>query len=195
MRNRPADLKRRTDRILDRHSSDPATLCAAIPAMDGATCPRLVLRGDEVRRGKHNSASRTANLSTRSNHESSGKEQQADVDQEVTETVTTLRALDATGKPVQVVPGPILRETIAVEGKETRALIDTGSPVTVISLKFLLQAFTDQKPPGQTREDWEKQVKQRFTVPNMILKTYDGTEMDIAAETVVKVSAGVRNQL
>ena len=41
--------------------------------------------------------------------------------------------------------GPVLTLTVEVQGEPVEALIDTGSPVTIVSLKWLLQLLVKQR--------------------------------------------------
>ena len=41
---------------------------------------------------------------------------------------------------------------VKLEGSETEALLDTGSPVTIVSLQFLLEALAKQKRKKQSPE-------------------------------------------
>ena len=39
--------------------------------------------------------------------------------------------------------GPTLTAEVCVEGRPSQALLDTGSPVSIVSINFLLQALMD----------------------------------------------------
>ena len=46
--------------------------------------------------------------------------------------------------------GPMLTTEVEVEVCPIRALIDTGSPVTLVSLKCLVDVLAKQRPPEQS---------------------------------------------
>ena len=46
--------------------------------------------------------------------------------------------------------GPTAFASVSVNGVATKALVDTGSPATIISLKFILKVLAGQKTPNQT---------------------------------------------
>ena len=48
------------------------------------------------------------------------------------------------------------------EGTNVQALLDTGSPVTIVSAKFLFQTLAKHRLPDQTVEEWEDSVRERF---------------------------------
>ena len=54
--------------------------------------------------------------------------------------------------------GPVLTTDVELEGSCVKALIDTGSPVTIVSLKFLLEALKKQRPPQQPLSEWKASV-------------------------------------
>ena len=87
---------------------------------------------------------------------------EAEAEQAAGDTVTTMRVLQAQGKPDKVPLGPILTAWINFEGTDTKAVIDTGSPVTIVSLEFAMEALAKQKKSDQTPDDWKKEVQQEF---------------------------------
>ena len=50
--------------------------------------------------------------------------------------------------------GPTLTSEVQFEGCPVNALLDTGSPSTIISLEFLLDALAKQKKPEETPQEW-----------------------------------------
>ena len=58
--------------------------------------------------------------------------------------------------------GPTLKVKASVEGCSTEALINTGSPVSLISIDFLLHAFIKNLDSGTTQEDITKTLKARL---------------------------------
>ena len=52
--------------------------------------------------------------------------------------------------------GPTLMVQVNFKGAPVDALVDTGSPVTIVSLNFLLRTLTEKRPKGQTTAEWEK---------------------------------------
>ena len=42
-------------------------------------------------------------------------------------------------------------------GEPVKALLDTGSPVTIVSLEFFLQAWARRKPQYQSLQEWKPQ--------------------------------------
>ena len=70
---------------------------------------------------------------------------------------------DARTEPI---PVPTLKVKASVEGCSTKALIDTGSPVSLVSINFLLYALIKNMDSGATQEDITKILKARLEDPN-----------------------------
>ena len=52
--------------------------------------------------------------------------------------------------------GPIIHSEVQLDGIPVQALLDTGSPATIVSLEFLIEARWKRKPPHFTREKWKE---------------------------------------
>ena len=63
------------------------------------------------------------------------------------------------------------------EGKPVQALLDTGTPVTIVSLGFLLQTLAKQCPVSQTVAEWQVVVKARLQPLSVILQSYGGKDL------------------
>ena len=55
--------------------------------------------------------------------------------------------------------GPVLTSKVEVEGEPMEALLDAGSPVTTISLEWLLQLLAKQHQKDQSPNEWKANVK------------------------------------
>jgi len=104
--------------------------------------------------------------------------------------------------------GPTVFVDVEVNGVETPALVDTGSPATIISLDFVLQILADQRDRHLTPTQWKEKTLQMFTEPEVSLKSYGGHSVDILSQiplqlklkgkcvdAVVLVQKGAPNQL
>ena len=77
---------------------------------------------------------------------------------------------------------------VELEGTSTKALIDTGSPVTIVSLKFLVNALAKQRPPHQSPSNWRAEVEKRLLPPSVPLRKYGGGELNIVREIRVTLT-------
>ena len=72
--------------------------------------------------------------------------QDAAVEQVLNDTLVTLHGVKPTSVEVEcVVLGPTPTTTVRVKGMPAEALLDTGSPVTIVSLDFLVKALTRRR--------------------------------------------------
>ena len=89
---------------------------------------------------------------------------------------TRLHGIEAPAAAAKTRLGPVLTTTVSVEGAPAQAMIDTGSPVTIVDLDFLVQALAKKHDNQQTPSEWMKAVEQRFEPPGVPLKSYGGAE-------------------
>ena len=68
--------------------------------------------------------------------------------------------------------GPVINAQVELEGVTTNALLDTGSPATIVSLEFLIKARLKQKPANQSREEWEESFKETVQLSDVTLQNY-----------------------
>ena len=66
-----------------------------------------------------------------------------------------------------------------------QALLDAGSPVSIISLDFLLEALSKQRAEGQSLKEWEESMRARLQNPGMVLKSYGGGAPDQPTDHVL----------
>ena len=105
----------------------------------------------------------------------------------VTHTVS-LTTRDKTSKL-----GPSVFVKLGVNGVLTDALIDTGSPATIVSLQFILGILANSKDDSQTVQEWKKETLERFAAPAVTLTGCGGNRLNIIAQIPVVLSQGERN--
>ena len=86
-------------------------------------------------------------------------------------TMATLGVTQPTGG---LTIGPRLQTEVEVDGRSVTAMIDTGSPVSIISLEFLLQAWRE-RDATMPLETWKEQVRIALRKPSITLRAYDST--------------------
>ena len=114
--------------------------------------------------------------------------QEAEVDESLSEAVATMRVLKSAKGEDGTSLGPTLTADVEFEGSPVQALLDTGSPVTIVSMKFLLQALAKQKPKDQDPTEWAATVKARLEPPALMLHNYGGDELKIVRQLSVAIS-------
>ena len=65
--------------------------------------------------------------------------------------------------------------------------MDTGSPVSIVSVKCLLNALARSKDQQQTSEDWVKEVRGRLKPTTIRLRSYSGNDLPILKQVQLKV--------
>ena len=117
---------------------------------------------------------------------------QAEIEETLDEAGTTMYVLspDEGNEKVAVTLGPTLTSEVLVDRKETKALLDTLSPVNILSLNFIVNHWAQQRKEGQTVEQWKEEVRNRLRSPSLTLKNYGGNEINILKETSVKLERG-----
>ena len=83
--------------------------------------------------------------------------------------MATMRVLQTDSKETGSDLGPTLSVEVDFEGSPVNALLDTGSPVSIVFLQFLLQALARQKPNEQDPTEWAAAVRSRLDPPTMTL--------------------------
>ena len=86
--------------------------------------------------------------------------------------------------------GPSLTTEVKLEGVSVKALVDTGSPSTIVSLKFLVDALAKQKKSDESPAQWRKRVEQRLEPPGPRLKSYGGEKLNTVCQIKVSLSRG-----
>ena len=88
--------------------------------------------------------------------------------------------------------GPSVTAKVLVNGIPTQALIDTGSPATVVSLEFVLNVFVKEKEEHKTPARWREETFEKFRPPSVLLKAYSGHKLNIISEVSLRLTHGSR---
>ena len=99
---------------------------------------------------------------------------EAEVEKSLSEAVTMMRVLNTTSREEGSDCGPTLSVSVEFERSPVNALLDTGSPVSIVFLQFLLQALAKQRPRNQHPAEWAVNVKSRLhplTLPKKVSTT------------------------
>ena len=111
-------------------------------------------------------------------------------------------------KPSQNTQSVVLGQTptseACIDGVPVKALLDTGLPISIVSLEFFLKACVHSRKPSDSPEEWGKVVKERLQQPTVILRSYGSGELNFVSqvkccirrdkfevETILQVQKGV----
>ena len=81
--------------------------------------------------------------------------------------------------------GPTVLAKVEVNGVSTNALIDTGSPATIISLDFALDVLAKERP---NVEEWMSATRKKFETPEISLLNYGGDRLDLLAQLPIQIT-------
>ena len=84
--------------------------------------------------------------------------------------------------------GAVVEAEVELEGHPTKALIDSGSPVTIVALKKLLRVWKDNHPTSDTDKQWLEEAKAKLRDPTIKLVTYGGSPIELLGEAEAKLS-------
>ena len=71
---------------------------------------------------------------------------------------------------------------MCLDGVLVKALLDTGSLISITSLEFFLKACVQNHKPNELPEEWGKAIKQRLQRPTVSLRSYGGGELNIVSQ-------------
>ena len=114
------------------------------------------------------------------------------MEEAIEEAGGTLRLVERAQTCPSVKLGPTVFAPVEVNGVPTKALVDTGSPATTISLQFVLKVLANQWTPVQSVHHWKQCVRKKFSSPSVALQNYGGHRVDIIAQIEVTLSQGRR---
>ena len=106
----------------------------------------------------------------------------------LTKVTATMHGIVSEGSERNAQLGPIPIAKVKLEGSETEALLYTGSPVTIVSLQFLLEALAKQKIDDQSPDDWMHMVEKRFELSIINLQNYSGVKINIIRQMTASIS-------
>ena len=85
--------------------------------------------------------------------------------------------------------GPTLAVKVCVEGQPTKALLDTGSPVSIVSIEFLLHALLNlniERP----KEERLKFAESKLKTPTMSIRNFGGGRVNVLCQVMVDITRG-----
>ena len=92
-----------------------------------------------------------------------------DVSSELDEIIATMHGISSDNVTCRVQFGPTLSAMIEVEGEAIEAILDTGSPVTIIQLETLLQMLANKQCSSETPAEWKAAVESRLDPSAVVL--------------------------
>jgi hypothetical protein len=83
---------------------------------------------------------------------------------------------------------------VQLEGCPVDALLDTGSPASIVSLEFLLEALAKQRKLDESPQQWRKRVEKRLQEPpGALLRSFGGETLNMVCQVTVNLVRGNRD--
>lgn len=140
-------------------------------------------------RGKGDRGSVAALAPTEPNTSAGQRQEEKDgVSAVVDQVAATMHSITSEDAQHSSTLGPIPMAEVQLEGEPVKALLDTGSPVTIVSLKFLLQVWAKQRPPNQTVPEWKAQVESKLEPTPVALRNYGGGRLPVVRQALLTIS-------
>ena len=118
--------------------------------------------------------------------------QEAEVELALEKQSATMRGVTCDEPGSETVQlGPTVYADLELEGCRVKALVDTGSPATIVSLDFLLNSLAKGRAREQTPTGWKLEVKHRIKPPEVMLRSYGGGGLDIVGQILVTLRCGL----
>lgn len=113
---------------------------------------------------------------------------EAELEEAISTVSTIIHSVEPDEKKETLTLGPTLTTDPTIEGVPTQDMIDTGSPVTIVSLPFMLNALAKQRPAGESLEEWKLSIRERLKPSQITLRSYSGERLNILCQTTVMLS-------
>ena len=151
-------------------------------------CPLLTAHGQEEAKGPLKAKAQTTAAITESKNVSISPGQK-EIEDALNAVSSTLYVV-STDKGQSAVLGPKLETQMCIERTPVSALVDTGSPATIVSLNFLMQVLAKQKRKEQSVDEWKIGVKKRITPSTVTLRSYGGPELNLVGQISLTLTRG-----
>ena len=118
---------------------------------------------------------------------------EAELAASVNSTAAVIRNVTESNQTPASKLGPTITTEVEVNGISTEALVDTGSPVTIISLDFAMIVMAKERNQFTNVKEWQEATLKKFETPQVSLKNYGGEPLDIMAQLPVRITQGEYN--
>ena len=117
-----------------------------------------------------------------------GESDAVDIREDINKVFITMHGV--TSSDVSGKLGPVLTSIVEVEGEPVETLLDTGSPVTIIALEWLLQLSAKQhrKDHDQSPNEWKVEVENRLEPTTMVLQNYSRDRLKVVRQIRVHLA-------
>ena len=116
-------------------------------------------------------------------------EEDDEVTQAVSQVMATMHGIKPSRETVtQATLGPTPTSDVCLNGSLVSALLDTGSPISIVSLDFSLKVAAKDRTPEQSPADWGKATRGRLQPTTVSLRSYGGGELAIVSQVQCRIT-------
>ena len=112
------------------------------------------------------------------------------VDEAVQQVMATMHGIESHQTTTKATLGPTPTSEVLLDQVPVKALLDTGSPISIVSLGFLLQVAAKNHASDQSPEDWGKSIRERLRPTTVSLHSYGGDALNIVKQVMCNLSRG-----
>ena len=118
----------------------------------------------------------------------STQRQEHELESTLDRVAATMHGLSSSNEVQDSRLGPTLTAEVQVEGVPVQALLDTGSPATIISLDLIVRVLATQKPKEHTPEQWKNEMRHKLKPTTMSLQNYGGGRLELIRQTSITLT-------
>lgn len=117
-----------------------------------------------------------------SKDDNSAERSQSVVEEAVRQVMGTMHNIKPSRASQDAALGPTPMSQITLDSVLVEALLDTGSPISIVSLEFYLKVAAQNRKPDQSPAEWGKEVCENLKPTTVSLRSYGGDELEIVSQ-------------
>ena len=86
--------------------------------------------------------------------------------------------------PQDTALGPTPMSQVTLDSAPVQALLDTGSPISTVSLEFYLKPAAQNRTSQQTPAEWGEEVLKKLMPTTVSLRSYGEDEIEIVSQAI-----------
>ena len=86
--------------------------------------------------------------------------------------------------------GQTISTEVLLEDKPVKALVDTWSPVNIVSIDCLLEVLLNKYAADQSPEDWRNKVTAKIQSPSLTIRSYESAKVNVICQLTVPLALG-----
>ena len=117
---------------------------------------------------------------------------QSVVEEAVQRLVATMHGIETRQTQTNAFLQPTPTSEILLDEEPVQALLDTGSPVTIVSLNFFLKVAAQRRTTDQSPREWGESIRSRLKPSTVTLRSYGGDKLTIVSQVCCQLRWGAK---